>query len=853
MSRAPKGQPEEQPQERLVVLKFDGDFQQGFRVLLEIGNEARRPLIELSGSLPPNPQLALQLSKWQQHYHSLSANSLINSRIQPQSIVYGGSINRLEDCWQSATRLHRLMTEWLESPAFRRLDLRIRENLSLNDSIRVLIRTQDPLLRRLPWHLWDFVDRYAKAEVALSAPFFEQALVAPEPHGAQVNILAVLGNSKNINVQADRQFLSELPNAQVTFLIEPSREEISQQLWRQPWDILFFAGHSSTEGDRGLVYIGGDEVLTLEELRYGIKQAIANGLQLAIFNSCNGLGLAQSLESLHLPQMVVMREPVPDYVAQTFLKSLLKAYSSGKSLYLAVREAREQLQSIEDKFPCATWLPIICQNSARIPPTWHSLTHPSINSAAQTRSDTKAENTKAERKPSRAKQHAFAPIKRIFDLNRWLPLFARQTYRKGWVALLIVALVTVGLTMPAVTGWAQPYEMAMYDHYMRSRPDEGEDARLLIVEITDADIEAQKANGEELKRRSLSAQSYGQIFDTSLSDRSLHRLLVTLEQYNPRVIGLDIYRDFAAAPNQTELVTHLRDSSNLVAVCKAEDFEDSSIPSIDPPPEVPLSRVGFSDFREDSDGTLRRHLLGMLPIVRTQDSRCNTNASFSLQIASQYLHQQAVDTQFTEVGDLSLDHQAVEVLHSHSSAYPPDPGGREIMLNYRATDEIAPHVTLQQILNEQVNPDYIKDKIVLIGVTASGGEDTWFTPRDPSAAMPGVFVQAHMVSQIISAALDRRPLLSPLSSWQRLGWFSIWASVGAFLGLWSSRKKPLSSGLLRLAVSLAAATLILYGICFISLIRGCWLPFASILLSLIAASTLTTIYLIASQRRNLRT
>lgn len=68
-----------------------------------------------------------------------------------------------------------------------------------------------------------------------------------------------------------------------------------------------------------------------------------------------------------------MREPVPDAIAQEFLKHFLTAFASGKSFYLSVREAREKLQSLEQYFPCASWLPVICQNPAEIPPTWESL------------------------------------------------------------------------------------------------------------------------------------------------------------------------------------------------------------------------------------------------------------------------------------------------------------------------------------------------------------------------------------------------------------------------------------------------------------------------------------------------
>ncbi|MHC5833905.1 MAG: CHAT domain-containing protein, partial [Nostoc sp.] len=89
-------------------------------------------------------------------------------------------------------------------------------------------------------------------------------------------------------------------------------------------------------------------------------KAVSKGLQLAIFNSCDGLGLASQLGDLHIPQIIVMREPVQDLVAQEFLKNFLQKFSSGESLYLAVRESREKLHGIEDKYPCAVCLPIIC-------------------------------------------------------------------------------------------------------------------------------------------------------------------------------------------------------------------------------------------------------------------------------------------------------------------------------------------------------------------------------------------------------------------------------------------------------------------------------------------------------------
>jgi hypothetical protein len=126
-------------------------------------------------------------------------------------------------------------------------------------------------------------------------------------------------------------------------------------------------------GSNGWIDINQTDKLTIEQLENALKTAIEQGLHLAIFNSCNGLGLARQLNNLHIPQIIVMREPVPDLVAQEFLKNFITSFSGGKSLYVSVREAREKLQSMEDKFPCASWLPVICQNHAEVPSMWQEL------------------------------------------------------------------------------------------------------------------------------------------------------------------------------------------------------------------------------------------------------------------------------------------------------------------------------------------------------------------------------------------------------------------------------------------------------------------------------------------------
>lgn len=356
---------------KLVVLKLDGDLEVGVRVTLEIGQEDSRPSTEITAQLPPYLDLVTAIDQWQSSYRSLGQSS----RLEAKKIVYGGSIAQWRsDCDKSVGDLRSHLHNWLLSESFRPIREKWLQQLSPSDEVRVLIRTSSSALRKLPWHLWDLVEDYPKAEVAYCAPESEQPTSSKTPtYRDKVRILAILGNSTGINVQKDRELLENLPDAATTFLVEPQRQDINDQRWNQSWDILFFAGHSQSEGDTGRIFINQTDSLTIAQLKYALRNAVAGGLQLAIFNSCDGLGLAIELQELHVGQMIVMREPVPDLVAQEFLTDFLAAFATGKSFYLAQREAREKLHGLEDNFPCASWLPVIFQNPAAVPPMWLDL------------------------------------------------------------------------------------------------------------------------------------------------------------------------------------------------------------------------------------------------------------------------------------------------------------------------------------------------------------------------------------------------------------------------------------------------------------------------------------------------
>lgn len=361
------------PQRRgkFVLLNFaKGDFQTGFAVTVQMGEEGMLPSIQASAELPPAPSLLEAFQQWRSVYRkSLKASFRID--IPETQITNVSHSEFFKACDQASVQLKTALNQWLNAAEFRPIKERMLEKLSPSESIRIIVQTDNRDLRRLPWNLWELSDRYTKAEIALSQSIFESVEQSVRSN-SKVKILAILGNSVGIDVQADRALLEQLPDAEVTFLVEPQRQDLNDQLWQQAWDILFFAGHSASQpdGETGYLWINQHDRLTIPQIKHGLRSAIDRGLRLVILNSCDGIGVAEDLADLKIPEIIVMREPVPDQVAQMFLKNLLAAFSEGASLYQAVKEARERLQGLEGQFPCATWIPVICQNPAEIPLLW---------------------------------------------------------------------------------------------------------------------------------------------------------------------------------------------------------------------------------------------------------------------------------------------------------------------------------------------------------------------------------------------------------------------------------------------------------------------------------------------------
>ncbi len=770
---------------KLVVLKFgDGSFEAGFAVTLQIGMDGELPNLEIMGRLPSATQLPAYYDHWQLSYRRLGNGFRLSA-----NKVQVTNVSITNDCQTTAQILLLHFNTWLQSESFRPLREKLLENLSLTDAVRVILQTESTQLLKMPWQAWDLLERYPHAEIALSSPSYERYEKLRKPN-LKVKILAIVGNSQGIDTQADQALLENLPDADITFLIEPQRQQLNDQLWENDWDILFFAGHSLNHNDEsGRIFLNQTDSLNMGELRYALQKAVDRGLHLAIFNSCDGLGLARELAHLQIPQIIFMREPVPDVVASEFLKYFLGEFARGTLFYQAVRQARQRLQGLEDKFPCATWLPMICQNNpAQIPLAWKEL------------------------KQSPSPETSSLPLK-LLKPQKQVPF----TLLSG----VIVAAIICGLRF---LGIFQNAELKSFDQmlWLRSMlaPEQPDD-RLLIVTIDDVDLAEQRRQDKSLK-------------GTSISDKSLNLLLEKLQQYQPHAIGLDIYRDFPA--QDKDLINKIQQTPNLIAICKG-GYSPTNTNGIQPPPEIPQQqleeRLGFSDFIRDRDGVVRRHLLFM---NQEAASLCTTPYSFNLQLAFHYLQSQGINQANIVGNKLNIGKSVFKLLKSRIGGYQGiDANGGQILLNWRAAEKIAPQVALREVLSGQINPSAFKDKIILIGVTAKGDLQDYFpTPYGSEAdtQMSGVLIHANMLSEIISAVIDNRPLLQTWVSGVEILWILCWSLTGRVLAWWFHQRR------IPILVTIVSSSGILYIISLGMLVCGYWIPFVPSAIALISSSVL---------------
>lgn len=161
-----------------------------------------------------------------------------------------------------------------------------------------------------------------------------------------------------------------------------------------------------------------------------------------------------------------------------------------------------------------------------------------------------------------------------------------------------------------------------------------------------------------------------------------------------------------------------------------------------PVPEIIQNVMGLGHINmfPDSDGTLRWESL----IIGYKGY---LYPSITLQAAAFYLgipHEKVVI-------------KATEGIQLGKRFIPTDRWGRSL-IHYYGSNQTFKHISISDILEDNVRPDDLQGKIVLIGATAVGIYDLRVTPFSP--AMPGVEKHANVISSILENRIIRCVSLS---------------------------------------------------------------------------------------------
>ena len=355
-----------------------------------------------------------------------------------------------------------------------------------------------------------------------------------------------------------------------------------------------------------------------------------------------------------------------------------------------------------------------------------------------------------------------------------------------------------------ISGGLQPLEWMLLDTILRLRPQEKRDERIIIVGIEERDI-----------------QSIGKY---PIPDGKIAELLNKLETYKPRVIGLDLFKNVPVEPGSEQLKQVFQNNNNIIGIEKI-------LPPGEIPPHKNLSseQVGFADLRIDKDGKNRRYLL-YTPSPRNIDE---DKYSLGLQLVNQYFSAEGTDleTGIKDPNTIMIRGKELPQISQNFGGYVDiDDGGLSILMNFRNSRKPFHVVSMSDILNEKVDAQLLRDRIILIGNRNMSAGDIFYTSALPSFKLSGqvygVDYHAHAVSQILSYVVDNRPMMRSWGDVKEYIWIAIWAFVSIMVG------RIARSAYINI-LSIAVLNIILFIFSYHMLwLWGIWIPIAPNLLIL---------------------
>jgi hypothetical protein len=254
--------------------------------------------------------------------------------------------------------------------------------------LRFQLEIRDPDLIALPWEIMQR-DAGQAAMSLFQHILFSRTTSEVEPlpllrTDQGLNILLVLGEDDTLQLEAEAEILEKtlLKNAQgvsnshlgyapsfVKTLLQPTPQELIEQLNTQAYNVFFYAGHGLPAPDGGQLFLRNNMTLNGMELAQVLTRT---GVKLAVFNACWGAqpasvdhqaiphsSLAEVLIRQGVPAVLGMRDEIADHESHTFIQAFAQALRARKPIDEAVAQARQQLLALY-RFNQPAWtLPVL--------------------------------------------------------------------------------------------------------------------------------------------------------------------------------------------------------------------------------------------------------------------------------------------------------------------------------------------------------------------------------------------------------------------------------------------------------------------------------------------------------------
>jgi len=410
----------------------------------------------------------------------------------------------------------------------------------------------------------------------------------------------------------------------------------------------------------------------------------------------------------------------------------------------------------------------------------------------------------------------------MLQQKQWLTKCGQlcKKHHQKLVISLITLSVSFGITTVRNNGWLEQGELRFFDLWTRTRPVEKVDDRIVIVEIGENDIQAEK--------------------QWPWSDRMFARLINHINEGKPTVIGIDKYLDLPVPANdpegRKELVKAIGNAKNVVnatlesvkkgkaGVALAKDLADISI-------------GGFVNLQTDGGSLIVRRVLLV-----------GNEASFAFIIADKYLakHGTKPDQQIKfdpKNITFTAGNQLIPRIRKNYGPYRgEDTAAYQTMLLYRGKPYSFERVSASAVLNRTIDPQVFKNRIVLIGIMTESVPDRLPTPYSESGeVMYGVEIHANIISQLVAASLDQRPFIQVMSENYEVIWIIAWTILGGLIaGICQNAAKNI--------IILGLLSGMLFATGWGSFLIAWWLPILPSLIGIITANVLVMAYKLAIQQ-----